>query len=85
MVIIAMMFLLLSAFTCFFKVIYASDTAIRIVAADTLGFLLVIILALLAVVMDAVYFFDITIVYSVLMFIDILVIANYFEKGMISK
>jgi multicomponent Na+:H+ antiporter subunit F len=85
MVIAAMMLLLLSAFICFFKLIYAPDTAIRIVATDALGLMLVIILALLAVIMDANYVFDIAIVYSVLMFVDILVIANYFEKRMIGK
>lgn len=85
MVIMAIVFLLLSAFICFFKIVCASNTAIRIVAADVFGLMLVIILALLAVVIDSVYILDIAIVYSVLMFVDILVIANYFEKRMINK
>ncbi len=85
MVMISLIILLLAAFICFFKLISAPNIVVRIVSVDALGLMLVIILALIAVVMDAVYIIDIAIVYSVLMFVDILVLANYFEKRMISE
>ena len=85
MVMISSIILLLAAFICFFKLISAPNIVVRIVSVDALGLMLVIILALIAVVMDAVYIIDIAIVYSVLMFVDILVLANYFEKRMISE
>lgn len=69
-----------SAF-CLVRVIWGPSLLDRIAAADAIGLLLNICLVLLSLITGRGIFLDIAMVYALLLFADLLIIARYLERG----
>ncbi|GAB6089985.1 monovalent cation/H+ antiporter complex subunit F [Spirochaeta dissipatitropha] len=66
---------------CLIRVLRGPSLLDRIAAADAIGLLLTLVLVLLGLYYERSIFIDIAIVYSLLMFADLLVITRYLEQG----
>ena len=69
-----------SAF-CLIRVIWGPSLLDRIAAADAIGLLMTMILVLLGLTTGRAIFLDIALVYGILLFADLLVVARYLERG----
>lgn len=69
------------ALVCLVRVLRGPSLLDRIAAADAVGLLLTLVLVLLGLYYERSIFIDIAIVYSLLMFADLLVITRYLEQG----
>lgn len=85
MILLCLVIIALSANICLYKVIWAENTGVRIAAADAVGIMIVVILVLLSTYLEASYLLDIAIVYALLLFVDVLALAKYFEKGLMHE
>lgn len=74
---------LLAAFSavCLVRVLRGPTVLDRIAAADAIGVLMTVILVLLSLVFDRTIFLDIAMVYSLLLFADLMIISKYLEQG----
>ena len=84
MIALTILLLLIFAGGCFYRVIRGPTLLDRVAAIDATGVLLTVVLALLAHLYGQVYFLDIAMVYALLMFADMLVIAKFIETGGVS-
>lgn len=85
MMTLCLIILAVSAHICLYKVIWAENTGVRIAAADAIGIMVVVILVLLSAYLNAPYLVDVAIVYALLLFVDVLALAKFFEKGLMHK
>jgi multicomponent Na+:H+ antiporter subunit F len=74
---------LLTAFCaiCLVRVLRGPTALDRIAAADAIGVLMTVILVLLSLVFRRTIFLDIAMVYSLLLFADLMIISKYLEQG----
>lgn len=73
--------LVLAAVACFGRVIAGPTVPDRIAAVDLIGLLLAIVFVLLGVHYRNPYFYDVALVYAVLLFADALILAKFIERG----
>ncbi len=73
--------LIISALACFYRVIAGPTVPDRLVAADTIGLLLALVMVLLAYRYGLEPLYDVALVYAVLQFADVLIVAKYIERG----
>ncbi len=71
---------LISAIICFYRVIIGPTVFDRIAAADSMGIMFVVILVLLGLYFKREIFIDVALVFGLLLFVDILIMAKYFGK-----
>ena len=72
--------ILLSAIITFYRVLKGPSVPDRIAAMDSIGVMFLIILVLLAFYFDREIFIDVALVYGILLFMDVLIMAKYFGK-----
>ena len=72
--------LLVCCLLCAYRVIRGPTLLDRIVAADAIGVILTTVLVLLGHSLDRHLFLDVALVYAVLLFADVLIIARYLEQ-----
>lgn len=74
---------MLAAFSaiCLIRVLRGPTVLDRIAAADAIGVLMTVILVLLSLVFERTIFLDIAMVYSLLLFADLMIISKYLEQG----
>ena len=66
---------------CFVRVLLGPTVPDRIAAGDTIGVMLTMVLVLLSVHFRLPVLLDVAMVYAVLQFVDVLILAKYFERG----
>lgn len=74
---------LLTAFSavCLTRVLRGPTLLDRIAAADAIGVLMTVVLVLLSLLFERTIFLDIAMVYSLLLFADLMIIGKYLEQG----
>ncbi|SDL48885.1 monovalent cation/H+ antiporter complex subunit F [Halarsenatibacter silvermanii] len=70
--------ILLSATISFYRVIKGPSVLDRIAAVSAIGIMMLIILVIMGVFFSREIYLDVALVYGLLLFIDILVMAKYF-------
>lgn len=75
-----MLFILFSAILTFYRVIKGPTVLDRIAAVDSIGIMFLIILVLLAHYFEREIYVDVALVYGILLFVDVLIMAKYFGK-----
>ncbi len=73
--------LVLTGFLCFYRIIVGPTVPDRIAAADAIGILLAMVLVLLSAHYRLEILLDVALVYAVLHFADVLILAKFFERG----
>lgn len=66
---------------CLTRVLRGPTLLDRIAAADAIGVLMTVILVLLSLLFERTIFLDIAMVYSLLLFADLMIIGKYLEQG----
>ena len=80
MIPVTVVILVLSALACFYRVLVGPTVPDRLVAADTIGLLLALVMVLLAHHYALNPLYDVALVYAVLQFADVLIVAKYIER-----
>ncbi|OCL26698.1 cation:proton antiporter [Orenia metallireducens] len=78
MIEIIIIVILLSALLTFYRVIKGPTVFDRIAAADSIGIMFLLILVLLSLYFQREIFIDVAIVYALLLFVDVLIMAKFF-------
>ena len=73
--------LLISAGIAFWRLIAGPSVPDRIVAAGTLSIILTTTLVVLSLVFHSDLFLDVALAFALLAFVDVLIMAKYFEHG----
>ncbi len=73
--------LLCACLLCAYRVLRGPTLLDRIAAADAIGVILTGVLVLLGHASNRAIFLDIAMVYALLLFVDVLVLARYLEQG----
>ncbi|MFW5998497.1 MAG: monovalent cation/H+ antiporter complex subunit F [Bacillota bacterium] len=85
MIIYFAVFLSILALITSYRLIVGPTITDRLVAADAIGIFLAMIMLLIALYYDIYLLIDIVLAYAVLLFIDILIFAKYFEHRELYK
>ena len=80
MIEIIIIFLLVSGGFTFYRVVKGPTIFDRIAAADSIGIMLLLILVLLGIYFEREIFIDVALVYALLLFVDVLIMARYFGE-----
>ena len=72
--------ILISTILTFYRVIKGPSIPDRIAAMDSIGVMFLVILVLLSFYLDRAIFIDVALVYGILLFVDVLIMAKYFGK-----
>ncbi|GAB6100295.1 monovalent cation/H+ antiporter complex subunit F [Halanaerocella petrolearia] len=72
--------ILISVLLTFYRVIKGPTVFDRIVAADSIGIMFLLVLVLLSLYFKREIFLDVAIVYALLLFMDVLIMAKYFRR-----
>ena len=80
MIEIMILVILFSAILCFYRVVKGPTVLDRIAATDSIGVMALIILVLLSFYYQRIIFIDVALVYGLLLFVDVLIMAKYFGK-----
>lgn len=78
-------FLVLLAIITSIRVIAGPTLTDRLIAADTIGIFMSMVMLLISLHYDIILLIDIVLAYSVLLFVDILIFAKYFEHRELYK
>ncbi len=81
MISIVVVLLVLAAVACFGRVIAGPTVPDKIAAVDLIGLLLTIVFVLLGAHYRNPFFYDVALVYAVLLFADALILAKFIERG----
>ncbi len=73
--------LVVASVACFGRVIAGPTLPDRIAAVDLIGLLLALVFVLLGVHYRSPVFYDVALVYAVLLFADALILAKFIERG----
>lgn len=65
---------------CLIRVLRGPSLLDRIAAADAIGVMMTVVLALVGLLFERVIFLDIAIVYALLLFADTLIVARFMER-----
>ncbi len=76
-----MLLLVLAALVCFLRVLLGPTVPDRIAAVDLIGLLLALVFVLLGLHYQNPFFYDVALVYAVLLFADALILAKFLERG----
>ena len=71
---------ILCAIITFYRLIKGPTVFDRIMAMDSIGVMFLVILVLMAFYFQRSIFIDIALVYGILLFVDVLIMAKYFGK-----
>ncbi len=71
---------LLAAIAAFYRVLKGPSVFDRIAAVDSIGIMFLVILVFMSYYFERQIFMDVALVYGLLLFIDILIMAKYFGK-----
>ena len=85
MIMVVVLLLVVFCGGCFVRVAIGPTLLDRIAAADSISIMLTIIFVLLGLVFERTIFLDVAIVYSLLLFADILIFAKYLERKDLTK
>ncbi len=80
MIAATMLVLLLCAMLCFWRVLRGPTLLDRVAAADAIGTMLTVLLVLKALQDGRGLLLDVAMVYALLLFADVLIIARYIEQ-----
>ncbi|POR01288.1 sodium:proton antiporter [Alkalispirochaeta sphaeroplastigenens] len=80
MIALVLVLLCLCSLACLGRVLRGPTLLDRIAAGDAIGMMLVVALVLLSLLMERAIFLDIALVYGLLLFADLLVIARALEE-----
>lgn len=80
MIELIVLILLGTAFVTFYRVISGPTVFDRIAAADVIWIMFLLILVLLGFYFEREIFIDVAIVYALLLFVDVLIMARYFGE-----
>ncbi|GAB6138129.1 monovalent cation/H+ antiporter complex subunit F [Halanaerobaculum tunisiense] len=72
--------ILVAALATFYRMLKGPTVFDRIVAADSIGIMFLLVLVLLSLYFKREIFIDVAIVYALLLFMDVLIMAKYFSK-----
>jgi multicomponent Na+:H+ antiporter subunit F len=78
-------FLVVLCLVCLYRVIRGPTLLDRLAAADAIGIMLTVTLVLIGLRTGRDLFLDIALVYSLLLFADVLIIAKYIERRDITR
>jgi multicomponent Na+:H+ antiporter subunit F len=78
--IVIILVILTAALVTFYRVMKGPTPFDRIAAADSIGIMFLLVLVLLAVYFEREIFVDVAIVYALLLFVDVLIMARYFGR-----
>lgn len=81
MIATAVFLLVTAASLCICRLILGPLVADRVVAADGMAIILSATMVLLSVRFQSSYFLDVVLVYAILSFVEVLLMAKYMEKG----
>lgn len=70
--------ILVSALITFYRVVKGPTVFDRIIAADSIGIMFLLVLVLLSLYFEREIFLDVAIVYGLLSFTDVLIMAKFF-------
>ncbi|WP_027339099.1 monovalent cation/H+ antiporter complex subunit F [Halonatronum saccharophilum] len=85
MILYIILAIIISALLSFYRVLKGPTVFDRIAAADSMGIMFLIILVLLSIHFEREIFIDVALVYGLLLFVDLLIMAKYFgKKGEVS-
>jgi len=73
--------LVIASVACFYRVIVGPTAPDRLVAVDAISLFLALTMVLLAYQYRLAPLYDVALVYAVLQFADILIVAKYIERG----
>lgn len=73
--------LVVASVACFGRVIAGPTVPDRIAAVDLIGLLLALVFVLLGAHYRNPFFYDVALVYAVLLFADALILAKFLERG----
>jgi len=80
MIEIIIIIILISALLTFYRVIKGPTLFDRIAAADSIGIMFLLVLVLLSIYFQRQIFIDVAIVYALLLFVDVLIMAKFFGR-----
>ncbi|PRX27958.1 multicomponent Na+:H+ antiporter subunit F [Orenia metallireducens] len=80
MIEIIIIVILISALLTFYRVIKGPTLFDRIAAADSIGIMFLLVLVLLSIYFQRQIFIDVAIVYALLLFVDVLIMAKFFGR-----
>ncbi len=78
---IFMFVIVLGIFVCFLRLLKGPTASDRAVAVDTITTTVVALLVLLGFVFDRYVYLDVALVYSMLAFVGLVVLARFLERG----
>jgi multicomponent Na+:H+ antiporter subunit F len=76
----AAFFISLATLMSLFRLLFGPSNADRIVSADALSLIATIVLVLLALVFNSIFYLDVAMIYAVLSFVGIVVLAQLLES-----
>ncbi len=85
MIIFMAIFLVILAIITSYRVIIGPTLTDRLIAADTIGIFMSMLMLLISLLYNIELLVDIVLAYSVLLFVDILIFAKYFEHRELYK
>ena len=80
MIEVIMLVILASAIAIFYRLLKGPTVFDRVVAADAIGSMFLLILVLLSFYFEREVFIDVAFIFGVLLFIDVLIMAKYFAE-----
>ncbi|ACL69961.1 monovalent cation/H+ antiporter complex subunit F [Halothermothrix orenii] len=85
MIIFMSIFLSLLAIMCLYRVIVGPTIPDRLIAADSIGVLLSMVILMVGLYFNIEILIDVVLAYAVLLFVDVLIFAKYFEHKELFK
>ena len=78
-------FLVLLTIIVTYRVVVGPTLTDRLIAADTIGIFMSMVMLLIGLHYNITLMVDIVLAYAILLFVDILIFAKYFEQGELYK
>ncbi len=85
MILAALWGMVISGMIGFIRVVTGPSVADRLVAADALSVIFTMVLVLLSLYIKTPFLLDVALAFSMLSFVDMLLMAKYFEHGELHK
>ncbi len=80
MILTMILVILTAILLTFYRVVKGPTVFDRIAAADSIGVMILLVLVLLGLYFQREIFVDVAIVYALLLFVDVLIMARYFGE-----
>ena len=80
MILTMILVILIAIILTFYRVVKGPTVFDRIAAADSIGIMILLVLVLLGLYFKREIFVDVAIVYALLLFVDVLIMARYFGE-----